>query len=168
MVIKDNCFSKFASSDKHVLLVHYLTNQPALSFRFKYFFVKNINQLKFELALAEIRIEDLQPLVMTSIAEFTAKMNFPGPVGAKRRRMRSGGNVSIQSSSSPPSPVENISEEKTSQTSKCKGAKTIPIFLKSKSKRKFRQTFRLLFMERQLVCLSFLPVIFSVDQRRIR
>lgn len=71
---------------------------------------------------------------MASIAEFSpsAKMNFPGPIGTKRRRMRSGGNVSTQSNNSPPGQFENISEEKTTQTSKCKGAKTIPIFLKSK------------------------------------
>lgn len=63
------------------------------------------------------------------------KMNFPGPVGAKRRRMRSGGNAStITNNSSTPSTnksEENISESKTAQTSKCKGATTIPIFLKS-------------------------------------
>mmetsp|Transcript_51019 Transcript_51019/g.123028 ORF Transcript_51019/g.123028 Transcript_51019/m.123028 type:complete len:106 (+) Transcript_51019:104-421(+) len=76
---------------------------------------------------------------------------FSGLVGAKRRRMRSGGNVSTlppSSSSSAsasktglngsaaelgaaePSPMDP--DEKVAQTSKCKGATTIPIFLKSK------------------------------------
>jgi hypothetical protein len=65
--------------------------------------------------------------------ELQHSMNFPGPIGTKRRRMRSGGNVSTMSSySSIPETVGNISEEKTTQTSKCKGATTIPIFLKSK------------------------------------
>ena len=96
------------------------------------------------------------------------KLTFPGPIGSKRRRMRSGGNVSTvtnngvvttiggaagggpptssiittttttpSSDPTPPmgkSPLDensNISEEKTTQTSKCKGATTIPIFLKS-------------------------------------
>ena len=76
--------------------------------------------------------------------------SFSGLVGAKRRRMRSGGNVSTlppsSSSSAPasktglngsaaelgaePSPMDP--DEKVAQTSKCKGATTIPIFLKSK------------------------------------
>ena len=60
------------------------------------------------------------------------KMNFPGPLGSKRRRMRSGGNVSSQKNNVPPQDVENVSEQKTTQTSNCKGASTIPIFLKSK------------------------------------
>jgi hypothetical protein len=64
------------------------------------------------------------------------KFNFPGPLGSKRRRMRSGGNVSTQTNNAPrgdpANPIENISEQKTTQTSKCKGATTIPIFLKSK------------------------------------
>lgn len=59
------------------------------------------------------------------------KLNFPGPIGTKRRRMRSGGNVSSRPSSSSPTPSEmDDPEEKTAQTSKCKGATTIPIFLK--------------------------------------
>lgn len=74
---------------------------------------------------------------MTSLAEYPppSKQNFPGPISAKRRRMRSrsGGNVSTQSNNSPlRGSSENVSEEKTTQTSKFKGAKTIPIFLKSK------------------------------------
>jgi hypothetical protein len=58
-------------------------------------------------------------------------MSFPGPLGSKRRRMRSGGSVTAN----PTEIVEegNISEQKTTQTSKCKGASTIPIFLKSTS-----------------------------------
>jgi hypothetical protein len=66
------------------------------------------------------------------------KLNFPGPIGTKRRRMRSGGNVSTITNNEVPAsvtttskPEENVSEEKTAQTSKCKGATTIPIFLKS-------------------------------------
>jgi hypothetical protein len=83
------------------------------------------------------------------------KLTFPGPLGTKRRRMRSGGNVSTQTNNGGngvggdgnsgngglptsiittnvlPTQEENISEEKTTQTSKCKGATTIPIFLKS-------------------------------------
>jgi hypothetical protein len=70
------------------------------------------------------------------------KINFAGMVGAKRRRMRSGGNVSTLSNNVPRSgepPVEahldddddDDDDEKTTQTSKCKGATTIPIFLKS-------------------------------------
>lgn len=64
------------------------------------------------------------------------RIDFSNMVGPKRRRMRSGGNVStitnntpkdIQSSSLPTS----IDDEKTVQTSKCKGSTTIPIFLKS-------------------------------------
>ena len=67
------------------------------------------------------------------------KINFPGMVGTKRRRMRSGGNVSTASNNVPKaSTTESLSsdededEEKTTQTSKCKGTSTIPIFLKSK------------------------------------
>ena len=69
---------------------------------------------------------------MASLAEYPSppKVNFPGPIGTKRRRMRSGGNVSTVTNNAPK--VENISEQKTTQTSKCKGATTIPIFLKSK------------------------------------
>lgn len=72
-------------------------------------------------------------------------MNFPGPLGTKRRRMRSGGNVSTVSNkkkndNDDDAPqmdndeVGDIAAEKVTQTSKCKGATTIPIFLKSKSK----------------------------------
>jgi hypothetical protein len=89
----------------------------------------------------------------------SGKTSFAGMVGAKRRRMRSGGNVSTL-----PGPGANNSnsnsnntttttttttndpdikgedpdmsldsdDEKTTQTSKCKGSTTIPIFLKSK------------------------------------
>lgn len=59
--------------------------------------------------------------------------NFPGPIGTKRRRMRSGGNVSTATNNAPKQfdEAENISDQKTTQTSKCKGATTIPIFLKS-------------------------------------
>ena len=77
------------------------------------------------------------------------KINFAGMVGAKRRRMRSGGNVSTLTNNNPkggggnndggggglPSSLDAsgiMDDEKTTQTSKCKGATTIPIFLKSK------------------------------------
>jgi len=67
------------------------------------------------------------------------RVDFSGMVGPKRRRMRSGGNVSTLSNNtakempttSTLSP--NIDDEKTVQTSKCKGSTTIPIFLKSES-----------------------------------
>lgn len=62
------------------------------------------------------------------------KINFAGMVGAKRRRMRSGGNVStLTNNAAKDTGVNGMDEEKTAQTSKCKGATTIPIFLKSKS-----------------------------------
>lgn len=68
------------------------------------------------------------------------KINFAGMVGAKRRRMRSGGNVSTLTNNSPKNEADfdpmddedDDDDEKTAQTSKCKGATTIPIFLKSK------------------------------------
>jgi hypothetical protein len=86
------------------------------------------------------------------------KINFAGMVGAKRRRMRSGGNVSTlpgpsannnntnnntnsssnnnnnddPAKSDDPDMSLDSDDEKTTQTSKCKGATTIPIFLKSK------------------------------------
>jgi hypothetical protein len=68
------------------------------------------------------------------------KINFAGMVGAKRRRMRSGGNTSTLSNNAPKNvePTndpdmddDDDDDEKTTQTSKCKGATTIPIFLKS-------------------------------------
>jgi hypothetical protein len=85
----------------------------------------------------------------------TVSLKFPGPLSTKRRRMRSGGNVSvtisgstepfhhnnINSTTAPDDDIslppeddegENISEQKTTQTSKCKNSTTIPIFLKSK------------------------------------
>ncbi|KAL7580813.1 hypothetical protein ACA910_001090 [Epithemia clementina (nom. ined.)] len=83
------------------------------------------------------------------MASSPPKFNFPGPVGTKRRRMRSGGNVSTITNNNAPSispPVfdrDSLAEEdvvtlaeaddvgeKVVQTSKCKGATTIPIFLK--------------------------------------
>ena len=71
----------------------------------------------------------------------SGKINFAGMVGAKRRRMRSGGNVSTLTNNVPKNDTEfdpmdddedDDDDEKTAQTSKCKGATTIPIFLKSK------------------------------------
>lgn len=56
------------------------------------------------------------------------KINFPNMLGTKRRRMRSGGNVSTTANNTP----KSVSDEKTAETSRCKGANTIPIFLKSK------------------------------------
>mmetsp|Transcript_9156 Transcript_9156/g.14077 ORF Transcript_9156/g.14077 Transcript_9156/m.14077 type:complete len:426 (+) Transcript_9156:185-1462(+) len=55
------------------------------------------------------------------------KINFPNMLGTKRRRMRSGGNVSTATNNTPKG---NIDDEKTAETSRCKGANTIPIFLK--------------------------------------
>jgi hypothetical protein len=82
----------------------------------------------------------LDSLTMTTTAAEPAlseKFSFPGPIGTKRRRMRSGGNVSTMSNNTSKSKYagdedEDDSEPKTTQTSKCKGATTIPIFLKSK------------------------------------
>lgn len=66
----------------------------------------------------------------------TGKFNFPGPIGTKRRRMRSGGNVSTATNNVPKKGSSILDDDdddpKTAQTSKCKGATTIPIFLKSK------------------------------------
>jgi hypothetical protein len=92
-------------------------------------------------------LQQQQPLAPTMTNAMTTKepgkMNFAGIVGAKRRRMRSGGNVSTLTNNSPPKAAETVmdddddddddddEEEKTVQTSKCKGATTIPIFLKS-------------------------------------
>lgn len=72
------------------------------------------------------------------MATATAGFKFPGPVGTKRRRMRSGGNVSTMSNNEPVVTLAEADDvgEKIVQTSKCKGATTIPIFLKSKSQRK--------------------------------
>lgn len=69
--------------------------------------------------------------------ELSGKLNFPGPIGTKRRRMRSGGNTSGNNTMTPRQldHVENVSDQKTAQISKCKGATTIPIFLKSTSGR---------------------------------
>jgi hypothetical protein len=78
-------------------------------------------------------------MTMATVAEPapSGKFNFPGPIGTKRRRMRSGGNVSTLSNNTTKSKStadvdDEDSEPKTTQTSKCKGATTIPIFLKSK------------------------------------
>jgi len=73
----------------------------------------------------------------TTGAESIPKFNFPGPIGTKRRRMRSGGGVSTSTNNVPKGKVtvdddDDSSGERTTQTSKCKGATTIPIFLKSK------------------------------------
>ena len=75
------------------------------------------------------------------------KFKFPGRVGTKRRRMRSGGNVSAITDNTPMAPPVHLDDmggeeevvtlaeaddvgEKVVQTSKCKGVTTIPIFLK--------------------------------------
>jgi hypothetical protein len=63
---------------------------------------------------------------------------FSGIGGAKRRRLRSGGTLDNSEASvngmsmGNPDIMEEGDTEKTAQTSKCKGATTIPIFLKSK------------------------------------
>ena len=60
------------------------------------------------------------------------RVEFANIVAPKRRRMRSGGNVSTLSNNAPKDvPSSSIDDEKTVQTSKCKGSTTIPIFLKS-------------------------------------
>ena len=86
----------------------------------------------YGIALAPLKTS----LTMSTLADpqNPQKLNFPGPIGTKRRRMRSGGGVSTATNNAPKQfdEVENISEQKTTQTSKCKGATTIPIFLKSK------------------------------------
>ena len=58
------------------------------------------------------------------------KITFPNHLGAKRRRMRSGGNVSTLTNNTPKT-SNDMGDEKTVETSRCKGATTIPIFLKS-------------------------------------
>jgi hypothetical protein len=73
----------------------------------------------------------------TAAAEMSPgdKINFPNMLGSKRRRMRSGGGVSTATNNTPKAQQQKEltpTEEKTAQTSKCKGANTIPIFLKSK------------------------------------
>ena len=66
-----------------------------------------------------------------------AKSPFAAMVGAKRRRIRSGGNSSTLASSAKKAEQDlsdmDDDDETNAQTSKCKGATTIPIFLKSKS-----------------------------------
>jgi hypothetical protein len=75
-------------------------------------------------------------LEMTSPTAPPSKSPFAAMVGAKRRRMRSGGNVSTLSNNNkkeePDLSDMDDDDETTAQTSKCKGATTIPIFLKSK------------------------------------
>lgn len=66
------------------------------------------------------------------------RVEFSGMVGPKRRRLKSGGNVSTltNNASKEAMPSTNahlssgIDDEATVQTSKCKGSNTIPIFLK--------------------------------------
>jgi hypothetical protein len=76
----------------------------------------------------------------TAAAEMSPgdKINFPNMLGTKRRRMRSGGGVSTATNNFPKHKELTPTEEKTAQTSKCKGANTIPIFLKSKCEQKGR------------------------------
>lgn len=73
----------------------------------------------------------------TNEAKRPAKINLPGMSGAKRHRANS--SSESQSTDNTGAQLDNgddilddESEEKTAQTSKCKGATTIPIFLKSK------------------------------------
>jgi hypothetical protein len=93
---------------------------------------------KFYLSLSQLK--------MTSQIVPPGKINFAGMVGAKRRRMRSGGNVSTLTNNTPkpgpemdPSDMEDDDDERTATTSKCKQANTIPIFLKSKRRFVFLQ-----------------------------
>lgn len=62
-------------------------------------------------------------------------MTFPGPIGTKRRRLRSGGGVSTLTNNNvprPQPPAVDSGAEPEAKDKKCKGATTIPIFLKSK------------------------------------
>lgn len=67
-----------------------------------------------------------------------AKLNFPGPIGTKRRRMRSGGGVSTLTNNTPkvmeshPEEPDMADPPPQEKKGKCKLATTIPIFLKSK------------------------------------
>mmetsp|Transcript_22787 Transcript_22787/g.56462 ORF Transcript_22787/g.56462 Transcript_22787/m.56462 type:complete len:465 (+) Transcript_22787:100-1494(+) len=63
------------------------------------------------------------------------RVDFSNMVGPKRRRMRSGGNVSTITNNAPKEMqssvmTTSVEDEKLVQTSKCKGSTTIPIFLK--------------------------------------
>ena len=69
-------------------------------------------------------------LTSLEVSPTPGKIKFVEMVGAKRRRM-SGGNSSKASDSQNELGMETEDDEKTTQTSKCKGATTIPIFLKS-------------------------------------
>lgn len=72
----------------------------------------------------------------TTASPKSEKIGFPGMVGAKRKRTSSGDNVSPSSDKAPKSSSPQAAgtmkhgEEKKAQGAKCKGATTIPIFLK--------------------------------------
>jgi len=72
----------------------------------------------------------------TTASPKSEKIGLPGMVGAKRKRTSSGGNVSPSSDKAPKSSSPQAAgtmkhgEEKKAQGAKCKGATTIPIFLK--------------------------------------
>ena len=97
-------------------------------------------QLSYPFVTAQPVYPNLSSTTMSSTIVPPPK-NFSGIVGAKRRRLRSGGNVPNLNNKTPEAALPNgggasvIMEEgdteKTAQTSKCKGATTIPIFLKS-------------------------------------
>jgi hypothetical protein len=59
------------------------------------------------------------------------KFGFPGPIGTKRRRMRSGGGVSTLTNNSPKIIDDVDADDESEKGGKSKGATTIPIFLKS-------------------------------------
>mmetsp|Transcript_22500 Transcript_22500/g.51879 ORF Transcript_22500/g.51879 Transcript_22500/m.51879 type:complete len:80 (-) Transcript_22500:1279-1518(-) len=63
------------------------------------------------------------------MATTAGQIKFPNMLGTKRRRMRSGGNVSTATNNTPKS-ADDFTDDKTAETSRCKGATTIPIFLK--------------------------------------
>lgn len=71
-----------------------------------------------------------QPTKMATTTSPPKIGGFPGPLGTKRRRMRSGGNVSTMSNNSPKSAGMDEDDPKP-PSAKCK-ATSIPIFLKSK------------------------------------
>jgi hypothetical protein len=86
-------------------------------------------------AFSNSKISMQNPTGPTS--SLATKLGFPGPIGTKRRRMRSGGgNVSTQGANQPELHLEDLDElsadGKTTQTTSCKGVTTIPLFLKSK------------------------------------
>jgi hypothetical protein len=59
------------------------------------------------------------------------KFGFPGPIGTKRRRMRSGGGVSTLTNNMPRTLDDVDTDSISEKGGKSKGSTSIPIFLKS-------------------------------------